>query len=84
MNSRSKYENFVSLMCSSGIMLVICGIPAMPLVALLEYFTGRMPWTGAFLFAAYMTPLVAITGGILWWLGLYLAKRLPRTKADPN
>ncbi len=81
MHSRSRYQNFVSLMCSSGIMLLVCGVPGMIVAGLLEYWTGKMDEPEAFVFAGSMTLLTAVTRAILLPIGLYLDKRLRRTQA---
>jgi hypothetical protein len=81
MGNRSKYEIMVGLMCSSGFMLLICGVPGMILASLLEYLMGHMKLSEAVLFAGVMTGLIVFTGGILLWLGLYLARRLRRAKS---
>jgi hypothetical protein len=72
----------VSLMYSSGIMLMTSGPLGMILFGLVEYFTGKMERSEAFIVAGTMTLLTAVTGVILYSLGLCLYKRLRRPKAD--
>ncbi len=75
MGKRSKYEVVVSLMCSSGILLVISGAPAMILVMFSEFVMGRIELTEATMFASVMAVLTFVTGCILYSVGSYLAKR---------
>ena len=51
------------------------------LFGLFEYLTGNMTLDVAVISVGVMLPLVAVTGVILYGLGLYLAKRLRRIKA---
>jgi hypothetical protein len=59
MRRRSKNENILSLMCSSGILLLVSGIPAIFLFGVVEYLTGKMTLDIAVISAGVMLPLVA-------------------------
>jgi hypothetical protein len=82
MNKKSKYVVIVNLMCSSGIMLLVSGVPGMLLFGLIEYLTGKMPLEIAAISVGVMVPFIAVTGFILYGLGIHLAKRLRHAKAN--
>ncbi len=54
------------------------------LFGLVEYLTGKMPLDVAAISVGVMVPLVAVTGVILYVLGLRLLKRCRNLNANSN
>ena len=79
---RSNSEVIIGLMCSSGMMLLVCAVPTGIVFGLQGYFKFGLGLGGAIEFWAAMTLLTAGTGGILLRLGLYLARRQKRAMAN--
>jgi hypothetical protein len=79
---RSNSEIIVGLMCSSGMMLLVCAVPTGIVFGLQGYSKFDLGFNGAITFWAAMTLLTAGTGGILLRLGLYLARRHKRVVSN--
>lgn len=64
-----------SLMYSSGMLMSICGVPAIPLAALLLWLKGTVTFPVAIYFSGIMLAFVIPLAASLWLGAIFISKR---------
>jgi hypothetical protein len=71
----SSNSNWHSLLYSTGILLLLCGVPGIIGTAFLLCLGGELGQKDAFQFAWLMLIVVVPLGSGLWAIAIYLSKR---------
>ena len=75
MSKRTRSNILLSLMFSSGFLLLISSLPVGVGLALQSYYEVHLERREAFIVAAAVTVFIAVLGGVLLFIGEFIVKR---------